>query len=50
MFSIKVVVFQLRAKIVKGTEKGSWKPHWLNLFQSLKDTVPPEKAGYRFGR
>jgi hypothetical protein len=29
-------------KIVKGTEKGSWKPHWLHLFQSLKDTVPPE--------
>lgn len=29
-------------KIVKGTEKGSWKPHWLNLFQSLKDTVPPD--------
>jgi hypothetical protein len=29
-------------KIVKGTEKGSWKPHWLHLFQSLKDTVPPD--------
>jgi hypothetical protein len=27
-------------KIVKGTEKGSWKPHWINLFQLLKDTVP----------
>ena len=27
-------------KIVKGTEKGSWKPHWLNLFQLLKDAVP----------
>ncbi len=29
-------------KIVKGTEKGSWKPHWLNLFQLLKDVVPPD--------
>lgn len=29
-------------KIVKGTEKGSWKPHWLHLFQSLKNTVPPD--------
>ena len=29
-------------KIVKGTEKGSWKPHWLHLFQSLKDTVPTD--------
>ncbi len=29
-------------KIVKGTEKGSWKPHWLYLFQSLKDTIPPD--------
>ena len=29
-------------KIVKGTEKGSWKPHWLHLFQSLKDAVPTD--------
>jgi hypothetical protein len=29
-------------KIVKGTEKGSWKPHWLHLFQLLKDTVPTD--------
>ncbi len=29
-------------KIVKGTEKGSWKPHWLNLFQFLKNVVPPD--------
>ena len=27
-------------KVVKGTEKGSWKPHWKSLFQALKDTVP----------
>lgn len=27
-------------KIVKGTEKGSWKPYWQQLFQSLKDIVP----------
>lgn len=27
-------------KIVKGTEKGSWKPHIEKLFQSLKDAVP----------
>lgn len=26
-------------KIVKGTEKGSWKPHWQKLFQLLKDAV-----------
>lgn len=29
-------------KIVKGTEKGAWKPHWQQLFQSLKDVVPAE--------
>ena len=29
-------------KIVKGTEKGSWKPHWLHLFQSLLDAVPDD--------
>ncbi len=29
-------------KIVKGTEKGSWKPHWQNLFQSLLDAVPDD--------
>ena len=28
-------------KVVKGTEKGSWKPYWKQLFQSLKDIVPP---------
>jgi len=27
-------------KIVKGTEKGSWKPLWIELFQSLQDVVP----------
>jgi hypothetical protein len=29
-------------KIVKGTEKGSWKPHWHNLFQSLSGAIPPD--------
>ena len=29
-------------KIVKGTEKGSWKPHWQKLFQLLKDAVPSD--------
>ena len=29
-------------KIVKGTEKGSWKPYWLHLFQSLKEAVPTD--------
>ena len=27
-------------KVVEGTKKGSWKPHWKQLFQSLKDLVP----------
>lgn len=27
-------------KVVKGTSKGSWKPHWKKLFQALKDIVP----------
>ena len=29
-------------KIVRGTERGSWKPYWQELFQSLKNIVPPE--------
>lgn len=29
-------------KIVKGTEKGAWKPYWQELFKSLKDVVPPD--------
>ncbi|MDT3674993.1 MAG: hypothetical protein RLZZ339_525 [Cyanobacteriota bacterium] len=29
-------------KIVKGTEKGAGKPHWQELFQSLKNVVPPD--------
>lgn len=29
-------------KVVKGIEKGSWKPYWQELFQSLKEAVPPE--------
>lgn len=29
-------------KVVKGTEKGSWKPYWLELFQSLQDIVPKD--------
>ena len=27
-------------KVVKGTERGSWKPYWKQLFQSLLDIVP----------
>lgn len=27
-------------KVVKGTERGSWKPHWKKLFQALKEIVP----------
>ena len=27
-------------KVVKGTSKGSWKPHWKKLFQALKEIVP----------
>ena len=29
-------------KVVKGTSKGSWKPYWKHLFQSLKDIVPQD--------
>ena len=29
-------------KVVKGTEKGSWKPYWKQLFQSFKDIVPQD--------
>lgn len=29
-------------KVVKGTEKGSWKPYWKELFQSLKNVVPTD--------
>ncbi len=29
-------------KVVKATEKGSWKPYWLELFQSLKNIVPTD--------
>ena len=29
-------------KIVKGTERGSWKPYWKDLFESLKDIVPQD--------
>jgi hypothetical protein len=27
-------------KVVQGTEKGSWKPYWTSLFQSLRAIVP----------
>ena len=27
-------------KVVKGTERGSWKSHWKKLFQALKEIVP----------
>ena len=29
-------------KVVKGTSKGSWKPYWQQLFQSLRDIVPQD--------
>jgi len=29
-------------KVVKATEKGAWKPHWQDLFKSLKQVIPPE--------
>ncbi|GGA34595.1 transposase [Okeania sp. KiyG1] len=29
-------------KIVKGTEKGSSKPHWQNLFKSLSNAIPDD--------
>ena len=29
-------------KVVKGTSKGSWKPYWQQLFQSLQDIVPQD--------
>lgn len=29
-------------KIVKGTEKGSWKPYWIELLSSLKGIVPSD--------
>lgn len=29
-------------KVVKATEKGSWKPYWKELFQSLKNIVPTD--------
>ena len=27
-------------KVVRGTERGSWKPYWQELFKSLKDVIP----------
>ena len=27
-------------KVISGTSKGSWKPHWQELFKSFKDIVP----------
>jgi len=29
-------------KVVKATEKGSWKPYWQELFQALKNIVPTD--------
>lgn len=29
-------------KVVKATEKGSWKPYWQELFQSLRNIVPQD--------
>jgi Transposase DDE domain len=29
-------------KVVKATEQGSWKPYWLELFQSLRNLIPSD--------
>ena len=29
-------------KVIQGTEKGSWKPYWQELFQALKNIVPTD--------
>ena len=29
-------------KVIEGTEKGSWKPYWQELFQALKNIVPTD--------
>lgn len=29
-------------KVIKGTEKGSWKPYWQELFQTLKNIIPTD--------
>ena len=39
---IRGVAFGVAWKIVKGTEKGSFQPDWLHLFQSLLDAVPDD--------
>ena len=40
MYLLADVLLLWRAKVIKGTERGSWKPHWSELFQALKDIVP----------
>ena len=32
----------IAGKVVKGTEKGSWKPHWEELLSSLKGIMPQD--------
>ena len=39
-FCIVVLPSLWRMKIIKATEKGSWKPLWFNLFNPLKQIVP----------
>ncbi len=29
-------------KVVKATEKGSWKPYWIKLLSSLKKIIPTD--------
>lgn len=29
-------------KIIRATEKGSWKPYWLELFQQIEDGIPDD--------
>ena len=39
MLSIVVLGFLWHGKIVPATEPGSWKPHWLELFDHIKNAV-----------
>ena len=36
----EVVPFRWPSNVVKATAKGSWQPHWKQLFQSLKNILP----------
>jgi hypothetical protein len=32
-------------KVVKATQQGAWKPHWLTMLHDLRDIVPPSWTG-----